>query len=238
MAFGQVWLVLPVSAFLTCKTPRGRIPIKKEKEQSASTYMSSLWEALANPVADCSDPKAKESPQPRHGRLLIFVPPSLLLPALNDMYVQACFRKALNHMDWRSLEYHTRVAETTALPCLDITGRPKTRAEPPCSSPLPSTGKAGLGKPSADTLLELGRFELLQNRSVRRALGLFKACLKESPWHASAKVGWEKIGLRNLWCNVKPQLVFAISNPRCTLKVIVASTGPGSESAFQPPIKA
>eukprot|EP00903_Cladosiphon_okamuranus_P013005 g12134.t2 len=96
----------------------------------------------------------------------------------------ACFRKALNYLDWRSLEYHSPVPETTTFPSLDITHLEETRAGPPSSSP--STD--GLWKPSAAALLGLGRFELLQNRSVKRALSLFKACLNKSPWHASAKV--------------------------------------------------
>lgn len=91
-------------------------------------------------------------------------------------------------MEWRKLESHPRAAEQTAPPCFVTTDPSKTTAEPPSSSSPSSMEKAGSGKPSADTLLELGRFELLHNRSVRRAMGLFKVCLKESPWHASAKV--------------------------------------------------
>ena len=101
--------------------------------------------------------------------------------------LKACFRKALNCLDWRRLENNPRTVPCTIV---DDAFRENTE-ESPCLSPPPSMGKVGSREPSADTLFELGRFELLENRSAMRALGFFKACLKESPWHASAKVRQE-----------------------------------------------
>lgn len=128
-------------------------------------------------------------PYHHHGRLLLRVPPPPRSRA--DGNPKVCFRKALNCLDWRRLEYHQRSAEHCLLPSLALTD-PLKKPEPPLSCSPSSMEKASAGKPSTDTLLELGRFEFLHNRSVRRALGFFKACIKQSPWHASAKVRWNK----------------------------------------------
>jgi len=115
-------------------------------------------------------------------RLPFSRPPSAPRPNTKN-----CFRKALIGLDWRTLETHGRQAQPPMRACIATTGAPRRAANSASTSSLSTSEKV---HPSAATLLELGRFELLRNRSVGRASVLFKACLDESPWHASAKVGW------------------------------------------------
>ncbi|CAN0315017.1 unnamed protein product, partial [Ectocarpus sp. 12 AP-2014] len=97
-----------------------------------------------------------------------------------------CFRKVLSCLDWTNLEHQRvtqsqpRKATATAAPQrgMDSTTSPQSSSETSDKS----------WQPRAETLLELGRFELLHNRSVKRASAFFRACLRENPWHASAKV--------------------------------------------------
>lgn len=112
-------------------------------------------------------------------------PVRYLLPCFSKLKV--CFRKALNCLDWKKQEHHQRLAQSG----------PKRATDGP---PLPPsrTEKTESRRRGAATLLQLGRFELLQNRSVRRASAFFKACLQESPWHASAQVRSEGFSPRLL----------------------------------------
>lgn len=146
--------------------------------------------------------REKGCPPPHscQGHLMVLVPPPL--PFRAEWTIKACFRKALSCLPWRRLEHHPHAAEQSALPSVVIADPAKKAVAPPCSSSPPSMEKAGPGRPTADTLLELGRFELLKNRSVGRAMGLFKACLEESPWHASAKVRWD-VCFGGIWCVVE-----------------------------------
>ncbi|CBN79766.1 conserved unknown protein [Ectocarpus siliculosus] len=97
-----------------------------------------------------------------------------------------CFRKVLSCLDWTNLEQQRvaqslpRKATATAAPQggVDSTTSPQSSSETFDKS----------WQPRGEILLELGRFELVHNRSIKRASAFFRACLRESPWHASAKV--------------------------------------------------
>lgn len=92
---------------------------------------------------------------------------------MRDALPQNCFRKALACLDWKNPEQGIAPAPSQAVSYGTTTA---------VSSSLTDS------RVSAKNLLELGRFELLRNRCVRRASAFFKACLAGSPWHASAKV--------------------------------------------------
>ncbi|CAM9194124.1 unnamed protein product, partial [Scytosiphon promiscuus] len=94
----------------------------------------------------------------------------------------ACFRKALSCLASKNLENQRK----TKSPSSCATTAAASVACPSASSTMETPERST--QPSAETLLELGRFELLRNRCVSRAAAFFKACLQASPRHASAKL--------------------------------------------------
>ncbi len=138
---------------------------------------------------------------------------------------KTCFRKALVSLNWRTVETHGRPAQPPSRACIDTAGAPRRATYSASKSPLSTSEKT---RPSAATLLELGRFELLQSRSVRRASALFKACLDESPWHAAAGVGGGgglggAVKLRPLPCSRVTQCVLG---RWCEPRYLVAGAAP------------
>ncbi|CAN0363269.1 unnamed protein product, partial [Ectocarpus sp. 12 AP-2014] len=97
-----------------------------------------------------------------------------------------CFRKVLSCLDWTNLE-HQRAAQPLPRKATATAG-PRRGVGSASSPPSSSEAFDKSWQPRAETLLELGRFELLHNQSVKRASAFFRACLRENPWHASAKV--------------------------------------------------